>query len=229
MKPLLDDFIAPPCHDEIEILYEDDSLLMINKPSGLLSLSGKNPLNFDSVHYRLKKDFPNATLVHRLDFGTSGIMLVALNKEVNANLTKQFQARTVQKHYIAFLDGQLVNDEGVLDFPISKNKENFPLQKICFLEGKTAITHYRVLERFTSPDITKVEFIPATGRTHQLRIHSREMGHSILGCDLYASKDVFNMAKRLMLHAYSLVFDHPVSGERMTVYSHEAPFTVKES
>ena len=226
MKPLLDDFIAPPCHDDIKILYEDDSLLMINKPSGLLSLSGKNPLNFDSVHYRLKKIYPSATLVHRLDFGTSGIMLVALNKEVNANLTKQFQARTVQKSYIAFLDGQLENEEGVLEFPISKNKENFPLQKVCFLEGKTAITHYRVLEQFTSTNITKVEFIPVTGRTHQLRIHSHEIGHSILGCDLYASEKVFAMADRLMLHAFRIEFNHPVSGERMSFDAPQAPFSI---
>lgn len=228
MKPLADDFIAPVCHEKINILFEDESFLLINKPSGLLSLSGKNPLNRDSVHYRLKQDYPTATLVHRLDFGTSGIMLVALNKAVNANLTKQFQERTVCKRYIAFLNGKLALDEGYIDFPLAKDKENFPFQKVCLLEGKAAKTHYRVLERLTSPAISKVEFTPESGRTHQLRIHSREIGHSILGCDLYASKEITQMADRLMLHAYQLEFDHPVSGERIFGVCELDPFSFIE-
>ena len=96
-----DDFIAPPCTDEIRILFQDAHILLIDKPSGLLSLSGKNPLNKDSVHFRLVRDFPTATLVHRLDFGTSGIMLVALSKPVNAELTKQFQTGRINKTYRA--------------------------------------------------------------------------------------------------------------------------------
>ena len=106
---LVDNFIAPPCHEQIQILHEDEHLLVIDKPSGLLSLSGKNPANKDSVHYRLVQDYPTATMVHRLDFGTSGVMVVALNKEVNAHLTKQFQARTVIKNYLATLLGHLAD------------------------------------------------------------------------------------------------------------------------
>jgi len=223
MSFIVDTFVAPQCEEQIAILYEDSSMLMINKPSGLLSLSGKNPLNFDSVHYRLTKDYPTAELVHRLDFGTSGIMLVALNKEVNANLCKQFAARTVAKSYIAFLDGSIDSEEGLIDFPIAKG--TFPLQKICSVDGKAAQTYFRVLEKFDSPAITKVEFIPESGRTHQLRIHSREIGHGILGCDLYSSKKVFKMADRLMLHAHKIEFDHPVTGERITGLSELEPFS----
>jgi len=211
----IDTFIAPPCLDEITILFQDEHLLLINKPSGLLSLSGKNPLNKDSVHFRLVQSFPTATLLHRLDFGTSGIMVVALNKSVNAQIGKQFQAGTVTKTYTALLHGNVAKDSGTIELPIAKDPPNFPLQKICFATGKNALTHYRVIERNASPITTRVLFTPVSGRTHQLRIHSREFGHSILGCDLYASDGIFQMAPRLMLHATTIEFDHPLTGERI--------------
>lgn len=210
-----DTFIAPPCFDDITILFQDEHVLLINKPSGLLSLSGKNPLNRDSVHFRLVQDFPTATLVHRLDFGTSGIMVVALNKNVNAQIGKQFQAGTIAKTYTALLHGHIEQDSGTIELPIAKDPPNFPLQKICFDLGKNAITHYTVIARNSSPATTRVLFTPVSGRTHQLRIHSRELGHSILGCDLYASTEIFHMAPRLMLHATTLEFNHPVTGERV--------------
>jgi len=212
MQPQADPFIVPVCDDDITLIHQDDSFLLINKPTGLLSLSGKHPLNKDSVHYRLVQDYPTATLVHRLDFGTSGIMLVALNKSANANFTRQFQTRTVKKTYRAILYGEMVNDSGVIAFPIAKDKANFPQQKICYEEGKPAETRYRVLERM-SENCTKVDFTPVSGRTHQLRIHSREIGHPILGCDIYATDAAFAMANRLMLHATQLEFHHPVTGE----------------
>jgi tRNA pseudouridine32 synthase/23S rRNA pseudouridine746 synthase len=212
MQPQADPFIVPVCHDEITVIYQDDSFLLINKPTGLLSLSGKHPRNKDSVHYRLVQDFPTATLVHRLDFGTSGIMLVALSKEVNGNLTRQFQARSVKKTYKALLYGEMADNSGVIDFPIAKDKDNFPLQKICYRDGKEAVTRYRVIEKIAG-NCTKVEFTPSSGRTHQLRIHSREIGHPILGCDLYGSDEAFVMAERLMLHATTLEFFHPATGE----------------
>lgn len=210
-----DTFIAPPCLDEIDILFQDEHLLLINKPGGLLSLSGKNPLNKDSVHFRLVQDFPTATLLHRLDFGTSGIMIVALHKSVNAQISKQFQVGTITKTYTAILHGTVPNDNGTITLPIAKDPPNFPLQKICWDSGKTALTHYTVIERNTSPATTRVLFTPVSGRTHQLRIHSRELGHSILGCDLYATSEAFVMAPRLMLHATTIEFNHPVTGERI--------------
>ena len=219
MQPQADPYIVPTCSEEIEILYQDESLLLINKPSGLLSLSGKHPLNQDSVHFRLVQNFPTATMIHRLDFGTSGIMAVALNKSANAKICRQFQTRTVNKTYTAQLFGLLTQNQGKIDYPIAKDVENFPLQKICFETGKTALTHYRVLERLTKSLITKVVFTPISGRTHQLRIHSQVINHPILGCDLYASDEAFHMASRLMLHATNLDFDHPVSGKRVNGFS----------
>ncbi len=215
MSTSADTFVAPVCSEEIEILFQDEYILLINKPSGLLSLSGKNPLNKDSVHFRLVQEFPSATMAHRLDFGTSGIMLVALSKTVNANLTRQFQNRTVNKTYMAMLDGHLASDEGDIDAPIAKDKPNFPLLKICHDEGKHALSHYRVLERLENPPRSRVLFSPQTGRTHQLRLHSREIGHPILGCDLYGTEQTRLMARRLLLHALSLEFEHPASSKRM--------------
>jgi tRNA pseudouridine32 synthase/23S rRNA pseudouridine746 synthase len=219
MQSKPDTFIAPPCPDEITILFQDEHLLLINKPGGLLSLSGKNPLNKDSVHFRLVQKFPTATLVHRLDFGTSGIMVVALNKSVNAHIGKQFQASAVTKRYTAILYGRVQSECGVIEFPIAKDTDNFPLQKVCAESGKRALTQYTVIERTVSPATTRVLFTPVSGRTHQLRIHSREFGHPILGCDLYGTNETFVMAQRLMLHATHIEFDHPETGERVSGFS----------
>jgi len=215
MQAKPDSFIAPPCHDRINILYEDVDLLLINKPSGLLSLSGKNPLNKDSVHFRIIQDFPTATLVHRLDFGTSGIMIVALNKSINTHLMKQFQNRSIDKSYTAILQDHLISTEGLIEFPIAKDKANFPSQKICFSTGKQAVSKFKVLNYLSNPNRTLVQFTPLTGRTHQLRIHSREIGHPILGCDLYGTTFSQSLADRLQLHATSIHFDHPTTGKRI--------------
>ncbi|MDD8059510.1 MULTISPECIES: RluA family pseudouridine synthase [Shewanella] len=209
------EFIAPPCDGVIDILYQDEHLLLINKPSGLLSLSGKNPLNKDAVHYRLVQDFPTATLLHRLDFGTSGIMLVALNKQVNGLLTQQFQQRTIGKTYTAVLYGDLPNEQGEIDLPIAKDVEHFPLMKICHDTGKPAKSHYQVIGRHPQGLSTRVRFTPISGRTHQLRIHSQQIGHPILGCDLYHNQQSQQMAPRLLLHATSLSFIHPITLEKM--------------
>jgi tRNA pseudouridine32 synthase/23S rRNA pseudouridine746 synthase len=228
MSAIIDSFIAPPCHDDIEILWQDEHLLLINKPSGLLSLSGKNPQNLDSVHYRLVQTFPGCTLVHRLDFGTSGLMVVARNKTINAALCQQFSQRSVEKGYSALLCGHLENDEGIIDAPIAKDPALFPLMSICAISGKPARSRYRVVERFyqgMNLPLTRVMLTPETGRTHQLRIHCQQLGHPILGCDLYGGLEAPGTedAPRLMLHASELNFIHPVSGEPVNA-RHAAPF-----
>lgn len=219
---IVDNFVAPVCDDVVVILYQDDDILLINKPSGLLSLSGKNPLNWDSVHYRLvhgqegvSPAFPEAKLPHRLDFGTSGIMVVGLNAESAQHLNKQFQTRTIQKRYIALLDGWLADDQGEIAAAIAKDKEHFPRVKICDATGKVAISEYTVLHRLEKPHRSLVQFTPHTGRTHQLRIHSQAIGHPILGCDLYKNDRSEQMADRLLLHASDLYFEHPASGEQL--------------
>lgn len=231
MSAIVDTFIAPPCNAQIEILFEDEHLLLINKPSGLLSLSGKNPQNLDSVHHRLVQDYPGCTLVHRLDFGTSGLMVVARDKGINGMLCQQFSQRAVSKAYDALLCGHLADDEGVIEAPIAKDPAIFPLMKIC-ASGKPARSRYRVVERLVREGargeplpLTRVSLVPETGRTHQLRIHSQLLGHPILGCDLYGGLELpgCEQAPRLMLHASALDFVHPVSGEPMQIRC-EAPF-----
>lgn len=210
-----DDFVAPPCHEAIEILYEDTSILVINKPSGLLSLSGKNPLNQDSVHHRLIQTHPSARLLHRLDLGTSGIMLVALTKAANAQLTKQFQARAIAKQYTAILCGHLDEDSLTIQAAIARGL--FPRQVICEETGKAASSKVDVIDKLEAPARSRVLFTPLTGRTHQLRIHSQWIGHPILGCDLYGTPESHASSPRLLLHANQLSFQHPDSEEMMTI------------
>lgn len=228
---IIDNFVAPECHASVEILYKDDDILLINKPSGLLTLSGKNQLNWDSVHHRLVNGqggnhsgqatpaFADAKLPHRLDLGTSGVMVVGLNAAASKSLNQQFQVRTVQKRYIAMLAGWVDADSGQISAPIAKDKALFPRVKICHDTGKSAISDYQVISRLDNPRRTLVQYTPITGRTHQLRIHSLEFGHPILGCDLYnnlqlAMPDTQNDgASRLMLHASDIYFTHPTTGE----------------
>lgn len=222
MSTIIDNFIAPPCHEQIETLYQDEHLVLINKPTGLLSLSGKNPQNLDSVHHRLVQEFPGCTLVHRLDFGTSGLMVIARNKAINAALCQQFSQRAVTKAYSALLCGHVSDNDGVIDAAIVKDPALFPLMSICAINGKPARSGYRVVERFYREredgallPLTRVELTPETGRTHQLRIHCQQLGHPILGCDLYGGLLLpgTEHTPRLMLHASELDFVHPVSGE----------------
>jgi tRNA pseudouridine32 synthase/23S rRNA pseudouridine746 synthase len=217
MQPQADPFIVPKCLEQISIVYQDQHLLVINKPSGLLSLSGKHPLNKDSVHWRLVQDFPTATLIHRLDFGTSGLMLVALNKDINKQICEQFSQRTVTKYYEAILDGKLLAKSGEINIPIIKDADNFPLQKVCYQTGKQAVSQYQIINYNQTNNTTKVLFKPITGRTHQLRIHSREIGHPIIGCDLYDADQSYFKAKRLMLHASRLGFTHPITNQEMDI------------
>ena len=217
---LFNNFVAPVCEDLLEILYQDDDILLINKPSGLLSLSGKNPLNWDSVHFRLlhgqeggSPAFPEAKLPHRIDFGTSGIMVVGLNSESVQHLNRQFQARTIKKRYVALLEVWVAEDQGRITAAIAKDKNHFPRVIICHATGKAAISEYTVLQRLEHPRRSLVQFTPHTGRTHQLRIHSQTIGHPILGCDLYHRDSSEGMAERLLLHASDLYFEHLASAE----------------
>ncbi|WP_312687592.1 RluA family pseudouridine synthase [Kosakonia sp.] len=232
MSTIDDTFIAPPCHEQIKTLWQDEHLVIINKPSGLLSLSGKNPQNLDSVHYRLVQRFPGCTLVHRLDFGTSGLMVVARNKAINAALCQQFSQRSVSKTYSALLCGHLDHDNGVIDAAIARDPALFPRMSICALHGKPARSRYRVIERFyrqsetgTRLPVSRVELTPETGRTHQLRIHCQLLGHPILGCDLYGGRLLpgSEQTPRLMLHASTLQFVHPVSKAPLSMH-YASPF-----
>ena len=198
----------------LDIIYEDDYLLIVNKPAGMLSVPGKETA--DSVYSHIRHLYPDATgplVVHRLDMATSGLLLIAKTKEVHQNLQAQFSNRSIKKRYTALLEGIVSDEEGTIDLPLCLNPLDRPRQIVDKEHGKPAITRYRVLARTESQ--TLVAFYPLTGRTHQLRVHS---AHSlglhcpIKGDELYGSK-----ADRLYLHAESLEFTHPVSKEKVTI------------
>jgi tRNA pseudouridine32 synthase / 23S rRNA pseudouridine746 synthase len=199
---------------EIEIVYEDDLLLVINKPAEFLSVPGKTI--FDSVYERMKIKFPTATgplIVHRLDMSTSGLMLIAKTKEVNKFLQRQFIKRTIKKRYVALLEGIISEEEGAIDLPLRVDLDDRPRQLVCYEYGKPAQTKWKVISR--SDNQTRVHFFPLTGRTHQLRVHAAHslgLNTPIVGDDLYGNK-----ADRLHLHAASIEFMHPVSREIMKV------------
>jgi len=204
-------YLVPHSTEEIAILYEDDDLLLVRKPDLLLTIPGRHPLNKDCLITRLQEKYPTASIVHRLDLDTSGIMVIPLNKPTHAYISRQFQERKMEKSYIAVVFGQVEQDSGEIDLPIAVDWENRPRQIICAERGKQALTRYEVLSR--DSDRSRLLLKPVTGRSHQLRIHMRELGHPILGCDMYAHDKALAMANRLMLHATTLAFEHPATGQ----------------
>ncbi|HSG59915.1 MAG TPA: pseudouridine synthase [Pseudomonadales bacterium] len=212
-------YIVPPCYRDVRILYQDEALLLVEKPDLLLSVPGRLPENKDCMITRVQQHFPTATVVHRLDLDTSGIMIVPLCREAHAELSRQFQRRSIGKTYTAVLWGLLEKDEGIIELPIACDWLNRPKQKICYEHGKHAFTEYRVISRDEKNFSTRVTLHPVTGRSHQLRIHSRELGHPILGCDMYAHPQALQAAPRLMLHATEIRFTHPLNGTMVVGYS----------
>lgn len=204
----------PHSQTELEILFEDEWLLAINKPAGMLSVPGKTGAN--SVFQQIRTRYPNATgplIVHRLDMATSGILLIAKTKEVHQNLQAQFKNRTVKKRYTALLDGVIATDKGVIDLPLCLDPSDRPRQIVSEKYGKPALTEYQVLSR--NNNRTRIAFFPLTGRTHQLRVHaSHSLGLNtpILGDELYGRS-----ADRLYLHAEFLQFRHPICGELIRI------------
>lgn len=206
-------YLVPHSQEEIIILYEDEDLLLVRKPDLLLTIPGRHPLNKDCLITRLRERYPGASIVHRLDLDTSGIMVVPLNKPTHAHISRQFQERQVDKSYHAVVYGVVEQEAGEITLPIAPDWENRPRQIICQERGKSALTRFEVLER--GADRTRLLLRPVTGRSHQLRIHMRELGHPILGCDMYAHEKALGMASRLMLHATTLEFTHPATGQQL--------------
>ncbi len=204
-------YIVPHSQEKIRILHADQDLLLVRKPDLLLSIPGRHPLNKDCLITRLQRDHPSASIVHRLDLDTSGIMVIPLNKPTHAHISRQFQERKVEKTYTAVVHGIVADDEGEVELPIRCDWDRRPLQMIDHERGKYALTRYRVLDRLE--DRTRLLLMPVTGRSHQLRIHMRELGHPILGCDMYAHEEALKMADRLLLHATTLGFEHPITGK----------------
>lgn len=204
-------YLVPHSREDITILYEDSDLLLVRKPTLLLSIPGRHPLNKDCLITRLQQRYPTASIVHRLDLDTSGIMVIPLNKPTHAHISRQFQQREVHKTYQAIVYGEVAPDKGEVNLPITCDWDRRPLQKICHQRGRVALTRFEVLSRHG--DRSRMLLKPVTGRSHQLRIHMRELGHPILGCDMYAHDTALGMADRLMLHACTLAFTHPTTGQ----------------
>ena len=210
----------PPKEPFLDILFHDEHIMVVNKPSGLLSVPGRLAENHDSIISRIQTMHPDAMAVHRLDMDTSGIMVVGLTKEAISNLGKQFNQKTVTKRYVALVDG-IIPDEGEVNLPLRCDIENRPLQIVDFEQGKESRTLYCRLDNsfisndYNRPHISAVKLIPVTGRSHQLRVHMAQTGHAILGDRFYASDEVMNRTDRLCLHAFYLNFSHPISGNKL--------------
>ncbi len=207
--------IPPPCHKELEILHRDEHLLVVNKPDGLLSVPGR--FVRDCVLNRVLPEFPTAIIVHRLDLDSSGLMVIALQKNALRDLNRQLRQRMVEKRYVAEVFGLVELDCGEIDKPIGSQWFDRPRQRIDLKRGKTALTRYRVLCREPQRNTTRLLLSPVTGRSHQLRLHLASIDHPILGCDLYAHADALQMASRLMLHASYVGFTHPHSKKPFSV------------
>ncbi|MEG4492755.1 pseudouridine synthase [Microcoleus sp. D3_18_C4] len=213
-----------PVRQRLPIIYEDKWLIAVNKPSGLLSVPGRYFENQDSVFSRLRSLLPdsfNLTIVHRLDLETSGILLLARDKETSSQLRQQFAKKQVHKVYEAVLSGTVKVDAGTIDLPLWGDPENRPYQQVNWECGKPSVTRFQVMAREGNCD--RVEFLPLTGRTHQLRVHAadvRGLGIPILGDRLYGCRAAAN---RLHLHARELSFEHPQLGEKLHLQA-ETPF-----
>lgn len=211
----------PPITPYLDIVYQDDDILVVNKPSGLLTVPGKAPEHSDSVINRVNVVFPNARIVHRLDMATSGLLILAMHKPAQSHLSKQFQARSTKKRYFARVYGELQGTEGEVDLPLICDWPNRPKQMVDHERGKPSQTRWRKL--CYSNQVSTVELIPITGRSHQLRVHMLSMGHPILGDRLYAHEVALGMAERLQLHAADLTVEHPVTGQSMS-FNAACPF-----
>ena len=210
MKP----FVYEPPKTPLDILYIDEDVLVVNKPSGLLTVPGKELKHHDSLALRVKIEYPNSFLVHRLDMDTSGVIIFALSKSTQRSLNLQFEKRIVKKLYEARVFGNITEDNGFIDLPLIVDWPNRPLQKIDAKEGKSALTHWQVLDR--EGDVTRVALMPETGRTHQLRVHMMSLGHTILGDRFYGNVAEINLANELQLHAKDLMIIHPKNGKKIT-------------
>lgn len=213
----------PPTDPQFEVLYQDNSIIVLNKPSGLLTVPGRERIHWDSLSLRVQRVFPTLQVVHRLDMATSGVIVMALHPKAHRELNRQFRERETAKRYYAWVYGQPEQDSGSVDLPLCCDWPNRPRHMVNLEQGKPALTHWRCLQRLA--DRSLIELTPITGRSHQLRVHMLSMGHPILGDNLYAEGDALEMAPHLQLHAAELGFKHPRTKQWLQ-FSAPAPFTL---
>lgn len=208
-----------PPREPLEILHEDRDICVVSKPSGLLSVPGRGMELSDSALTRLRERHPGAQAVHRLDLGTSGVLVMALHRQAEGVLRRQFQDRRTGKIYLALVEGTVPEDRGRIDLPLVRDWPNRPRQKVCFRTGKPSLTLYETVRR--EEDATLIRLFPHTGRSHQLRVHLASLGHPIVGDNLYGPDP--SPSSRLMLHASRLGLFHPRSGKWL-VFTAPCPF-----
>jgi tRNA pseudouridine32 synthase/23S rRNA pseudouridine746 synthase len=202
-----------------ELLHQDDALLVLNKPSGLLSVPGRGEDKQDCLSARVQAEFSDALVVHRLDMATSGLLLMARGLSAQKKLNAAFENRQIQKRYVACVAGHLPMDPQwqTIDLPILVDWPNRPLRTI-HPQGQASVTRWRCIANAIPAlkGTSRLELEPLTGRSHQLRVHLQALGHPIAGDRLYAPTDVQALAPRLLLHACALTLPHPLSGEILT-------------
>lgn len=210
-------FYDPPREPWLSVIYEDEHIVVFDKPSGLLSVPGKDPALADSLQTRALAAYPGAGTIHRLDKDTSGVIVMGKSKWAHGRIGIQFEKRLTRKAYIARVWGEMADNEGLIDLPLATDWENKPRQRVDFERGRSAQSAWRVIDR--EKGATRVELTPLTGRTHQLRVHMRQIGHPILGDEFYATGDALAAAPRLQLHAAHLGFRHPEGGADVDFYA----------
>lgn len=213
---MVDDFRYDPPRDPLEVLHVDRDLVAVDKPSGLLSVPGRDPALYDSVFSRVLAEHPLAQIVHRLDLDTSGVLVVALRRKAQRALQQQFHDRRVAKVYLARVWGHLQEPTGLVDLPLAQDPGGAARHEV-HPDGRPSQTRYTVLEEDATTSLVRLE--PITGRSHQLRVHMLALGHPILGDRFYAPPEVRDAAPRLLLHATRLTLHHPYSGERLVFES----------
>ena len=206
---------ANQASDAVTFLHADASLLVVCKPAGLLSVPGRGADKQDCVASRVQAAYSDALVVHRLDMATSGLMLFARGSEVQRRLSMAFEQRHIHKRYMAVVHGAVLHDTGEINLPLLTDWPNRPLQKVDFAQGKASLTRYTVITRDLAQNSSRVLLEPVTGRSHQLRVHLRELGHPIWGDALYAPPSVLGLSPRLLLHASALWLSHPATDEAL--------------
>ena len=206
--------VLTPTTDAWQLLYQDEQLLVVNKPARLLTVPGRHPANRDCLLSRVQQEFPTASIVHRLDYDTSGLLVLPLTKKALSAISIQFQQRQTKKLYQAVVAGELSQSSGQVNAALAPDPEHRPLYKVD-PNGKASQTNYRLLQTLPEHQASLVELEPVTGRSHQLRLHMKALGHAILGDPFYADPESKQQASRLMLHAWSLSFTHPLTGKML--------------
>ncbi|WOX04329.1 pseudouridine synthase [Microbulbifer pacificus] len=204
---------SPPTEPYLDVVYSDAFLLVLDKPSGLLTVPGRDPAHKDCLASRAQAEYPDALIVHRLDMDTSGLVAMARGAEVHRQLSALFQNRQVEKSYLARVWGEPQGDSGEVDLPLICDWPNRPKQMVDFEHGKPSLTRWQKLD--SDGQSSLLQLTPVTGRSHQLRVHMQALGHPILGDPFYAHAEALAAAPRLLLHAQELGFEHPVLGKSM--------------